>query len=109
MIEAYFCYPENGTDDDIEESSRLLEKYKRYEVEYIIIYRSHADVFLKDFSYPFNSVQFEFFWDSYFVYFDELIWDENRPPYVINLCDSKDAKRFWEMVNNGDWKRNYYL
>ena len=109
MIEAFFCYPENGTDYDIEESTRLLEKNQRYEVDYIVVYRSHTDVFLKDFSHDFNSVQFEFFWNDYFVDFDELIWDENRPRNVINLCDSKDAKRFWQMVNEGDWKYSYYI
>lgn len=108
MIEAYFCYPENGTNYDIKESARLLEENQRYEVDYIIVHRFHTDVFLKGFSHNFNSVQFEFFWDDYFVEFDELIWDENRPRNVINLCDSKDAERFWQMINEGDWKYSYW-
>ena len=109
MIEAFFCYPENGTDYDIKESARLLEKNKRYEVDYIVVYRSHTDVFLKDFSHDFNSVQFEFFWDDYFVEFDELIWDKNRPGNVINLCDPKDAKYFRQLVDEGKWKYPYYM
>lgn len=109
MIEALFCYPENGLSYEIEGSARLLEKNQRYQVDYIIVYRSHTDVFLKDFSYPFNSVQFEFFWDDYFVEFDELIWDKNRPSHVINLCDKEDSIRFWRMIENGDWKYSYYF
>ena len=63
---------------------------------------------LEPFVVEFDDAELLVLFDA-FVEFDELIWDENRPPYVINLCDSKDAKRFWEMVNNGDWKRNYYF
>ena len=87
---------------------KVHNRYAHTWIEFVLSC-SHTDVFLKDFSHDFNSVQFEFFWDDYFVEFDELIWDENRPRNVINLCDSKDAKRFWQMVNEGDWKYSYYI
>ena len=56
MVTAKYCYPENGY-HPIDE----LDVGSEYNVSNIIMGQSHTDIYLENFTMPFNSVNFEFF------------------------------------------------